>query len=283
MGTVPRAIPAWMLLIPAFCAVAATWPAAAWPAPASGARNPSPALADKGPAAAVDVQFVVDNQVWQPGERYITGSDWLALTCTEQGCALEPATLAVEPESWQGHYDEHPTQGQKLTFQEAVPSQGEVVAWLRTTGAPPWLKPGAVPTYHSTAMPRNRPPTPGTLETLVELPSGKSATLVPMLREKSGDQDWSVFLLQLRSGNRRQFLAGELGRCSKMVTTSYLLWAGDLDRDGEPDYLVSFVDEDGPVHLYLSGRADEEWLVGLGGTYDAPPFGGECDGGGWVM
>jgi hypothetical protein len=44
---------------------------------------------------------------------------------------------------------------------------------------------------------------------------------------------------------------------------------------------VRFYYRDAPpqVHLYLSGAARHDQLVGLAGTFNSPPFGGECDGG----
>lgn len=271
------------LLLPAFSLLYGSGVSAAGPLLSRLEQELHSALPEDGSPLAQGIQFVVGNSIWQPGRQYANGTDWLALACTGQGCALVPASLHVSPESWQGHYDDQPTRGQKLTFKKIAPSNDKVLAWLRTTRAPSWLTAGTVPTYHSTAKPRKRPPTVGTLETLVTLPSGESATLVPMLlRAKAGSGNSSDFLLQLRSGDRRQFLAGQLGLCSREITTSYLLWAGDLDRDGRPDYLISFVDADGPIHLYLSGRARDDYLVGLGGTYDAPPHGGECDGMGWL-
>ena len=83
---------------------------------------------------------------------------------------------------------------------------------------------------------------------------------------------------QLRSQDR-ELLPGDFGTCSGLFhPQNYLLWAGDLDRDRKPDYLISYVDADGPVHLFLSTAAESDQLVGLGGVFDSPPFGGECDG-----
>ena len=266
----------------------------AWPTLVQSETTPMPALASalrqeiqaawpqSGDPLQGRIHFVVGNQLWQPGRQFAKGSDWLALACTAEGCRLEPAQLEVKHESWQGHYDDQPTQGQKLAFKKTTPSAGRAVAWFRTTHAPAWLRAGSVPTYHSSAQRLKPPPGSGTLETLVELPDGQTATLVPMLlREKAESWNLPSFLLQLRSGDKRQFLPGELGTCSKVVDARYLLWAGDLDGDRRPDYLVSFVDADGQVHLYLSSRATAKQLVGLAGDYDAPPNGGECDGGGW--
>lgn len=229
-----------------------------------------------GAPAAQGVMFVTGNNLWQPGTQYANGTDWLALTCTASSCSLVPASLAVHPESWQGHYDERATQGQKLTFRKTGTAPGRVIAWLHADAARKELAPGPVITYASNAAPLKRPATEGTLEVAVDLPNGNQANFVPLL-----DRAKRAFFLQLRAAGKRQLL-GQLGNCSQQVTTGYFLWAGDLDRDGRPDYLVNFVDADGQVILFLSGAAASHELVGVGGTYHAPPFGGECDGGGWI-
>lgn len=226
--------------------------------------------------ASRNIMFVTGNDVWQPGKQYQAGSDWLALSCTATACNFEPAMLAVRAESWQGHYDEHATPGQKLSFKKSGAAPGKVIAWVRIHAAHKWLTPGPVTTYASNVAPLKRPASDGTLEVAVDLPSGKQATFVPLL-----DQAKKEFVLQLRAPGQRQLL-GQLGICSREVSTRYFLWAGDLDRDGRPDYLVSFVDADGRVILYLSSTAASSELVGVGGLYNAPPFGGECDGGGWL-
>ena len=55
------------------------------------------------------VEFLLGADQWQPGERYRSGSQWLALVCSKTDCQLEPAKLTVRREKWQGHYDDQPT------------------------------------------------------------------------------------------------------------------------------------------------------------------------------
>ncbi|HQS58290.1 MAG: hypothetical protein B7Y56_04995 [Gallionellales bacterium 35-53-114] len=234
------------------------------------------------------VQFVVGNGIWQPGKMYKSGNDWLGLVCDGSICTLSPATLDAQKESWQGHYDEKPTNGQHLLFKQASP--GKPVAWFRTTGAQPWLKQGSVPTYYAGGIYKQMPDKIGTMEFFIEMPDGKKAMLVPMLVRKSlleqlahnkenAQISYGAILLQLRTPEKRQLLPGVFGICTGEVTQNYLLWAGDLDGDGKPDFLVSYIDADGPVHLFLSGAAKRGQLVGFSGVFNSPPFGGECDGG----
>jgi len=235
------------------------------------------------------VQFVAGNDLWQPGKKYKSGSDWLALVCDGKRCTLAPAALDVKKEPWQGNYDDQPTTGQNLLFRLTADASGKPVAWFRTTGAPPWLKPGPVPSYYAGGSYNQMPDKKGTMEFLIEMPNGKKATLVPMLVSKlfleklankeEGEIYSSTLLLQLRTPEKRQLLPGAFGACSGEVTPDYLLWAGDLDGDGKPDFLVSYIDAEGPVHLFLSGAAKRGQLVGLASVFNSPPFGGECDGG----
>jgi len=235
------------------------------------------------------VKFVIGNNIWQPGAQFSNSNNWLALTCTEHDCKLQASSLSVKPESWQGHYDDTETEGQNLSFKSAAKS-GEVVAWFKTTNAPEWLKAGEVTTYYSLRSEQDKNSDFDTAEIAIHLPNGETQKLVPMLLTRKlapelveklttddGESMASVYL-QLRTSTNRQLLVGTLADCSGVVDPYYLLWAGDLDRDGKADYLISFVDASGPVHLYLSSAAKSDQLVGLAGIHISPPFGGECDG-----
>jgi len=226
------------------------------------------------PDAEAGITFSLDSKPWQPGQRYRSGNDWLALVCQKSECRLEPAKLMVRKEKWQSHYDNEATDGQRLTFKRQTSGPGQVLAWFRLDANVPWLVPGPVATYAASTAKPKRPASEGTLELAVDLPDGTQATLVPLYDKPNGK-----FLLQLRVPGKRQLL-DELGACSHEVTSDYLVWAGDLDRDGQPDYLINFADGEGK--LYLGKQAAPNEIAGEAGVYSPPPHGGECDGSGWL-
>jgi hypothetical protein len=231
---------------------------------------------NKPKAPDVAIEFLLGGVQWQPGDRYRSGNSWLALVCGKTDCRFEPAKLTVRREKWQGHYDEQPTTGQKLLFRRQTTGTGTVLAWFKLDPGAPWLQAGTVATHWAASYKKKRPTTEGTLELAVDLPKGKQATLVPLF-----DPEGGRFLLQLRTEGKRQLL-DELGQCSHMVSTEYLVWVGDLDQDGHPDYLINFADEVGEAKLYLSLEAGRGEIAGVAAVYVPPPFGGECDGEGWV-
>ena len=223
----------------------------------------SPDMANRGP-----VRFVVGNDQLQPGIGLKSGSEWLALACGTVGCRLVPATLSAKTKRSQ----------QQLHFQTAEALNAHVIAWFSANPASPWLVPGPVPSYYDG---RGRPKETGrgSEEAVVGLPGGKTAILMPMLlSQPASSAPLPPAVLLLHSGERRQLLLGQLGLCTHTFRSKdYLLWAGDLDGDGKPDFLISFVDGDGPIHLYLSSTAKPKRLVGLAGIYNPPSAGVECD------
>lgn len=213
------------------------------------------------------VEFLPGDAAWQPGDRWRSGPGWLGLDCVELRCRLAPARLAVV--AGRGPDGER---GQQLSFTLSGPARpgARVLAWFKADARLPWLAARPLPTYAADTAPPKRPASPGTLEVAVGLPGGRAATLVPLY-----DKARERFLLQLRLPGQRQMLE-ELGACSHAVPSDFLLWAGDLDGDGKPDFLISYIDGDGEVHLYLGAQAEARQIVGLAGSYVAPPVSAAC-------
>jgi len=224
-------------------------------------------------AVSGKVRFVIGNDIVQPGKQFTSGKQWQALVCADGGCRLEKAELSVIELQQSGK------QGpvQRLRLSGARKIAGRAIAWFDATRAPLWLTPGEVATYYD-GLDRPKETGHGSEEAKMTLSNGSEAALVPVLvREPSAEEKRPPVLLQLRADGKRQLLLGQLGLCTfSFNSAGYLIWAGDLDHDGKPDYLISFVDGEGPVHLYLSSEARPDQLVGLGGVYNTPPAQAEC-------
>lgn len=238
------------------------------------------------------VKFVLQqSRIWHPGESFNNGDNWLALACSLTECKLSLAKLVVQQEDWQGHYDEQPTKGQRLSFSLINAHETQVVAWFKSQSESAWLRPGPVISYHSPLIDYKQPPLGGNLEVRINHHDSYADVIPMVITQQTLQKVWpeqshynSINLLQLREKEKRQLLLGRLGECNgfsgeAIQPENYLKWAGDLDRDGLTDYLISYIDEEGMVHLYLSGEAKADKLVGLSGTYRSPPWGGECSGG----
>ncbi len=223
-------------------------------------------------AEAPPVEFVLGDTAWQPGDRWQSGPGWLALACVDLDCRLDAARLKVTPGKGPDG-----TRGQQFSFSRARPARPseQVLAWFKADARLPWLRARTLPTYAAGTATPKRPDSPGTLEIAVGLPNGPAAMLVP-LYDKAGGR----FMLQLRLPDKRQML-DELGVCSHAVPGDFLLWAGDIDGDGRPDFLISYIDGDGEAHLYLAAQAAAGQIVGLAGSYVAPPSRETCTDAGW--
>lgn len=236
------------------------------------------------PGSAPDLNFAIGNDLWLPAWPLAPGDDWLALVCADAGCELVAATLTAKVEPRPS--PRHPVgmAGQRLHWQLATPSSLPVIAWLRRDPALAWLLPGALQSAYPAAP---QPAVIGperTLEILLTGVDGREERLRPMLT----DREAGTAGLYLDARGQRQWL-GELWSClspldailaapppPRSALLGYLLWAGDLDRDGLTDYLI---DSSSPLQSrrwYLSSRAEGEALVGMSG-YGHPDAGIGCD------
>lgn len=175
--------------------------------------------------AAQNIEFVVGADLWLPEVKFTSGSEWLALVCSVSECEFEAASLSVRPEKRQDHYDDSEIDGQRLVFTR-VGQSGEVMAWFRKRDELPRL-----------ATRKSRPS---------HRKSVRCCALGLQVRSKSRsiyraagtlcschcfDQSTGGVQLQFRTDTQRQMLGG-LADCPHTYSTSYFVWAGDLDRDG---------------------------------------------------
>jgi hypothetical protein len=220
------------------------------------------------------VEFLLGADQWQPGERYRSGSQWLALVCSKNGLPVGARQAHGAPREVAGplRRPAHPGPATGVPPPDGWPRHGAGLVQTRPRCALAAGRAGA----HLRGPPhseKSAPPAKARWSWRWICPSGGQATLVPLF-----DAEGGRFLLQLRAQGKRQLL-DELGLCSHTVSTDYLVWAGDLDRDGQPDYLIDFADEVGEAKLYLARAAAAKELAGVAGVYVPSPFGGECDGG----
>lgn len=239
-----------------------------------------------------------ENVVWNiPGSRYQPGSGWWALICdVDEGipgrrlaCNLRATSLVVA-KSRISVGDDKFVASQQLRWLPSRPRQStplhsdsEHPERLLIVFKPVRLQPGLalsegeVPTYLHKAQRDDYPKTgrPGSTEVRIPIGDGRHADIVPRVRKTSlsgsGDVHANVpDVLELRIGDRRQRLSGRWSGCSATGWArhagDYLWWAGDLDRDGKLDFVLSR-DAANDVELYLSSSAGAGELVGMAGRF----------------
>ncbi|TCV96406.1 hypothetical protein EC912_102757 [Luteibacter rhizovicinus] len=223
--------------------------------------------ADDDATASGKIRMIVGNDVATSDEDYANGSNWLALDCVAKGCQLLPAKLQINPGQGGMHL---------LHFSLVKGDAAHVQAWLRVDAARPWIKPGPLVTYVSGETDIKHPV--GDMSVAIPTP-GHQAMLVGLL-----DRSRETVMLQLREPATRQMLDA-LTTCASPGDTSWLRWAGDIDGDGKPDYLIVYPRSDNGVHavLYLSSVTAAGQLVGEAAVFDSSLAFSRCSGEEWSL
>lgn len=247
-----------------------------------------------------------------PGKEYRAGTGWWVLVCQsdekladeDKFCQLYSTTLSVS-KAKHDVYDSEQVGSQLLywaplpAYLDKVPLEDQkrpdLIALFKPIRTLAKLKfsPGSVTSYvHRSMSVYPAPPRIGTLEVRLSLGSGAFMDVVPRIRlpqtqtaaqndEQPAYNPYDIDVFELRMGNQRQQLPGytveELDGGPLQNQQSYLLWAGDLDGDGQPDLILNHGGYGIHVALYLSSLAGEGELVGLAGSFDyADPSSAGC-------
>ncbi len=228
--------------------------------------------------------FVQGYEVWVPGWVFYDSDDWLALTCTDRDCQLAPAALRPIPASWRGHYDDVATSGQRLEFETSGDAPGEVMAWIQRNDQLSWLATGQLDSYYVNGLSTMIQDDESTYEIVIESSDSANESIGPVLLQSAlvdekGQETHrpNSIYLRLRARGQQQLLTEEMVTCFGELHLDYLLWSGDLDRDGKSDYLINYTDGGtGTVKFYLSSYATDNQLVGIAGIGITHPLDGEC-------
>lgn len=219
-------------------------------------------------------------EIHLPGREYKAGNGWWALACPGR-CELYPLSLSIKPEK-HPVYDGDPVPGQRLVF-NPVPAISDALVIFKPLRRKQLLnlQAGPVPTYYPGLLPRlRRPASPGTMEGEIGLPKGQSARLVPVLlipeeANQNADRRYEqpnppTLTLELHMDGRRQSLGSfnfGIEGTMALKPADYLIWVGDLDGDGKPDFLVNLDFSGSDQVLFLSTQAEGDELVGEAGHF----------------
>ncbi len=203
-------------------------------------------------------------QILQVGEFFceITAEPnevWLGLYPTKSGYTLMPTTVRVD-----AFYDPTITEDENATGATRVSVQGQNTPVFLITGLDS-IKAGMVKTLFSGRLPL---PLGSALE--FSLDNGVNYYLAAFegVKCNSGTAAYTVELVQ---DNRSQVI------CTSDTTSaavSYLLWAGDLDRDGQLDMLIDTTcdyNASGPA-LFLSSLAKHGSLLEKVARFETTPM-----------
>lgn len=227
-----------------------------------------------------------------PGKSFRAGGGWWGLIC-DTTCRLSQMRMEVMPAT-HPVYDSDPTPSQILSWSPLPRSlvqasrsgwdQPKLLAMFKPVRSLQGLAltEGPVKTWLHQAM-AHYPAGGrlGTMEVAIPMAPNSSALLVPRLRRAQTDPapdaeasaQVDTLALELRINGRRQLLGhfdtSGIEGLGPVTSTSYLMWAGDLDGDGKLDLLIDFLASNGrQVELFLSTLAKGEDFVGSAGSFN---------------
>ena len=209
-----------------------------------------------------------------PGIEYKSGDDWRVLIC-ESTCKIARTRLSVTPRQYSLQSGEIMS-GQRLQWAPMPP--GAAKLFFKTTASPLLLVAGPVKTYHPTeaSIAARQNPAGTTTEVEFLLPDGIRAQLIPVLVRPNIKAAQSIGFpsLELRIGGQRQTLInGDFNPADFIVSPeNYVIWAGDLDRDGKLDLIVKSSASNScsaNIVLLLSSLAKSGELVGEAGRFES--------------
>lgn len=223
-----------------------------------------------------------------PGNEYAAGIGWWALACPAR-CELFALRLTVTPKLHPA-YDSEPVPGQMLLFLP-VPPVTNVLLSFKPSRLNTQLKlhAGPVTTYYPGILPHlRRPNSAGTMESEIGLPEGRTARLVPTLllppprtegnskkAQRGESETGGILQLELHMDGRYQALGvfnfGIEGAMA-LKPSDYVIWSGDLDGDGKPDFLLNFDFHGTDLALFLSSLARNGEIVGEAGRFKYFPI-----------
>ncbi len=210
------------------------------------------------------------------GARFKPGNDWWLLSCEGSACRLDEAAMAVKP-STHPAYDAAPVASQMLTWSPTPPGKGAVIAAFKAKPkgalAGLALRSGRLTTWFHHRMPA----LPFVGQAQIELDGGRHAVLRQELTDRG---EGPILTFALEAGGRVQSLGQyefHMDEPGYLAPNMYVLWAGDMDGDGQLDLLINTTGFYWNTTLYLSSLAKPGELVGPAGHFQyAPPDASGC-------
>lgn len=184
--------------------------------------------------------------------------DWLGLYATKEGYSLMSSVIDID-----AFYDPAIGDDEDVTGATRVSVRGRAAPLFLVTGLDS-LKTGMVKTLFAGRLPLS---SGSSLEFTLDEESAYSITAFGGLVSNTGGADHRVELVK---GNRSQVIRS-FGMAN--AAARYLLWAGDLDRDGELDLLINSICDYSASRqvLFLSSLAEDGDLLKMAAQFDTSP------------